>query len=90
MRYTIRRYMDDGYGSVHLIEEYYTDDASLIESAIELWEGDDPSLSEVEESFHSCEYKEITDSSNFNPRGSGNNVDELRIFDGEKQIYTVG
>lgn len=82
--------MDDGYGSVHLIEEYYTNDTALIETAIELWEGEDPSLSEIEESFHTCDYKTITDSSNFNPRGSGNNVDELRIFDEQELIYTIG
>lgn len=89
MRYTIRRYMDDGYGSTHLIEEYYTDDTFLVNSAIKEWE-EDPSFIDICESFHVCDYKEVTDSSNFNPNGSGNNVDELRIFDGDDMVYVIG
>ena len=91
MKYVIRRYMDDGYGNTHLIEEYYTDDNNIIDTSIKLWEGEDPSLSEIEEScFHQCDNKQITDSINFNPNGYGNDIDEYRIFENENLIYTIG
>lgn len=82
--------MDDGFGKVHLVEEFYTNDKTLIDDAIKNWEEDILDFSEIYETFHDCEFNEITKTSNFNPNGYGNNIDEIRIFEEEKQIYVIG
>lgn len=62
----------------------------MTNTAIKLWEGENPNICEIEELyFHQCDNKQITDSNNFNSRGFGNNVDEYRIFENENLIYSI-
>ncbi|MDB4655766.1 hypothetical protein OAE48_02860 [Flavobacteriales bacterium] len=89
-KYVIARYQDDGYGGVHLIEQFHTNDDALVKNAIDNWEGDDPDYSSTLESFHGCDHKMINWGEDFNPDGAGNDIDELRIHENDELIYTIG
>ena len=85
MEIIVKRFMDDGYGNTHIIEEGTFDESLLIEidsmDDIDIYELLMEKTSETDVDIYSIG----------NPNGYGNVVDEYRIFkDGELCLTIVG
>jgi len=79
MKYIITRFIDDGYGKVHRVTDFHTEDASLVNTVISDWEANS-NFTDALESIKVCQSLSLVDTGSFNSGGYGNDVDKLEIY----------